>query len=197
MSRFVTGIVAAFAAVVLLAAPAFGQNTTVYLEQGGSKLVIASGGEIEALSGATLDLQNEEVVVGTKLGIENSSTGAVTVNLHDYADTADDDQAHGVIETNCTDASTGAEDCDMTFKIAVAGAAPAAWLAADADGNVTGTSHEWVITIQNGAAPGATCSVGEIFIDTDETDDTNCTTTADNSLCICTAADTWTALENN
>jgi len=48
-----------------------------------------------------------------------------------------------------------------------------------------------------GAAPPATCNAGAIFIDTDETDDTNCTTTNDNSLCLCTAADTWTALENN
>jgi hypothetical protein len=52
-------------------------------------------------------------------------------------------------------------------------------------------------TIPNGAHPAATCTVGEIFIDTDQSDDTNCTTTADNSLCLCTAADTWTALENN
>ena len=51
--------------------------------------------------------------------------------------------------------------------------------------------------IRHGIAPPATCTVGGIFIDTDETDDTNCTTTADNSLCLCTAADTWTALENN
>lgn len=51
--------------------------------------------------------------------------------------------------------------------------------------------------LSSGAAPGATCSAGQIFVDTDETDDTNCTTTADNSLCLCTAADTWTALENN
>jgi len=59
--------------------------------------------------------------------------------------------------------------------------------------DVTGT----VALIGGGASPAATCTVGEIFIDTDETVDTNCTTTADNSLCLCTATDTWTALENN
>lgn len=53
------------------------------------------------------------------------------------------------------------------------------------------------LIIPNGATPAATCTVGEIFIDTDETDDTNCTTTADNSLCICVATNTWVALENN
>ena len=47
----------------------------------------------------------------------------------------------------------------------------------------------------SGAAPAATCSVGELFIDTDETDDTNCTTVADNVICICHTANTWKAIE--
>jgi len=50
---------------------------------------------------------------------------------------------------------------------------------------------------QIGAAPDATCIAGEVFIDTDETDDTNCTTTSDNSLCLCVATDTWVELDNN
>ena len=52
-------------------------------------------------------------------------------------------------------------------------------------------------SIQAGAYPPATCTVGQIFLDTDETVDTNCATTADNSLCLCVAANTWAALENN
>lgn len=48
-----------------------------------------------------------------------------------------------------------------------------------------------------GASPPATCTAGTFWIDTDETVDTNCTTTNDNSLCLCVAADTWIALENN
>lgn len=58
-----------------------------------------------------------------------------------------------------------------------------------------GFAEQSHITI--GASPAATCTAGQIHIDTDQTVDTNCTTTADNSLCLCTAADTWTALENN
>lgn len=65
----------------------------------------------------------------------------------------------------------------------------------DASGTVMVTGQ--AVIIQNGAAPAATCTVGEIFLDTDEGDDTNCTTTADNSLCVCTATNTWTAFENN
>ena len=48
-----------------------------------------------------------------------------------------------------------------------------------------------------GAAPAATCTTGAIHIDTDEGDDSNCTTTADNSLCLCVDTNTWAALENN
>ena len=53
------------------------------------------------------------------------------------------------------------------------------------------------VGIPNGAAPAATCTVGELFLDTAEGTDTNCTTTADNSLCLCVATDTWVTLENN
>lgn len=53
---------------------------------------------------------------------------------------------------------------------------------------VTGT-----LRIPNGSSPAATCSVGELFLDTDETVDTNCTTVADNSICVCAPADTWTS----
>lgn len=47
-----------------------------------------------------------------------------------------------------------------------------------------------------GAAPGATCTAGQWFIDTDETDDTNCTTAADNSICVCSATNTWVEAGN-
>lgn len=54
-----------------------------------------------------------------------------------------------------------------------------------------------IIQIGSGAFPTVACTVGEIFLDTDQTVDTNCTTTSDNSLCLCTATDTWVELDNN
>lgn len=48
-----------------------------------------------------------------------------------------------------------------------------------------------------GATPTAFCNAGDIHIDTDETNDTNCITTNDNSLCLCIATDTWVQLNNN
>jgi hypothetical protein len=47
-------------------------------------------------------------------------------------------------------------------------------------------------TPPNGASPPATCTFGEFFLDTDETDDTVLTTATDNTLALCTSADTWT-----
>jgi len=52
-----------------------------------------------------------------------------------------------------------------------------------------------VLSLANGASPAATCVLGEIFIDTDETVDTNCTTTLDNSICACAPANTWLTTE--
>lgn len=48
--------------IALAALPVAAQNTTVYFEQGGGKLVAASSGEIEVQSGGTLDIQSGAVV---------------------------------------------------------------------------------------------------------------------------------------
>lgn len=42
-----------------------------------------------------------------------------------------------------------------------------------------------------GADPPATCRPFTLYVDTDTSDDTNCTTVADNALCLCIATDTW------
>lgn len=48
-----------------------------------------------------------------------------------------------------------------------------------------------------GADPPSVCTPPSIWIDTDTSTDTNCITTNNNSLCLCTSSNTWTALENN
>ena len=55
MNKKLFGIVGA---VLLVCAVAFAQNTLVYLEQGGAKQVVLSGGEIEVRSGGTIDVQS-------------------------------------------------------------------------------------------------------------------------------------------
>ncbi len=57
---------------------------------------------------------------------------------------------------------------------------------------------EWVCgPVGYGVAPPATCEPPDLFLDTDETNDTNCATTNDNSLCLCVSTNTWIALERN
>lgn len=53
---------------------------------------------------------------------------------------------------------------------------------------ITGT-----LIIPSGADPPGTCTVGEIYIDTDTTTDTNCTTAVDGDICVCEPANTWTS----
>lgn len=48
-----------------------------------------------------------------------------------------------------------------------------------------------ILNVPSGASPPATCTVGDMFWDTDETDDTVITTTNDNALLFCGATDTW------
>lgn len=47
------------------------------------------------------------------------------------------------------------------------------------------------VTLPSGAEPGPVCTLGELFLDTDETNDGQCTTTLDNAICACVAANTW------
>lgn len=63
-------------------------------------------------------------------------------------------------------------------------------------GTATHDGPDSMIQVGIGVAPAATCTAGEVFIDTDPADDTNCTTVADNSLCLCLTDDNWTALNN-
>lgn len=58
-------------------------NTTVYTEQGGGKLVVASSGEIEMASGSTLDIQaGATAVIASALSLtgEQTSSGGLTNN---------------------------------------------------------------------------------------------------------------------
>lgn len=136
--------------------------------------------------------------------ITNGTNGIILFNRNDTGDAnigiRDGDAAPGtttsIITSACSDVTGTAEFCDMTLSTLVNGSF-SSFLSSAAGGDGVMTTQKWKITINNGAAPAATCVVGEIFIDLDETDDTNCATTADNSLCLCIATNTWAALENN
>lgn len=62
---------------------------------------------------------------------------------------------------------------------------------AGTDLSINATSGLVALPSNIGAFPPATCSPGALWVDTDETDDTNCVTALDNAICVCVAADTW------
>lgn len=80
--------------------------------------------------------------------LRNTTTGAVTLDFRDYSDTADDDMAHVVQSVNCTDASTGAEDCDWSVAVVEAGAAADVRILIDADAGITlGSATNSAVTL--------------------------------------------------
>lgn len=63
-------------------------------------------------------------------------------------------------------------------------------------GLVAGVTTQRVSTalgIPSGDDPASTCTTGDLFMDLDQTVDTDCATTADNTLCCCVAPNTWAA----
>ena len=88
--------------------------------------------------------------------VQNNATGSVLMSLRDYADSADDDMAHTLFTTNCTDAGSGTEDCDFFIGVAEAGAAPETRFAIDADGDITiGSANNGGVLLLSSNAVGA------------------------------------------
>ena len=98
-----------------------------------------------------INIGDNDVVVGTTMGVKNSSTGSVILNFHDYADTTDDDMAHVSLTSNCTTATTTAEDCDFTVGVVEAGAAADTRFTIDADDGVDiGSATNANVTLVSG-----------------------------------------------
>lgn len=108
--------------------------------------------------------------ISTGATFRNAATGSVTLDFRDYADTTDDDMAHGLVGVNCTDTSTGAEDCDTIVQIVEAGAAAETRLNFDADGGITlGSANNNLVTLTTDSTgdgelvvPAESISAGEI-----------------------------------
>lgn len=96
MKRLIS-VLAGVMVVALLPATVSAQNTNVWIDQGGAKLVVGNGGEIEIQSGGTLDLQE-----GTTISWAESPTftlGADEFVLVDGATTAQT-QTAGALDVN-------------------------------------------------------------------------------------------------
>jgi hypothetical protein len=101
--------------------------------------------------------------------LENTATGNVLLSFRDYADSADDDMAHVLMTANCTDASTGAEDCDFTIGVAEGGNAAETRLNLDADGGITvGSANNDLVTVSTDGTGDAEFAVPENSLGPDE-----------------------------
>lgn len=173
---------------------------TEYMYTGNTFRLVANGGDAIFLSTSSMHLNPWKHGDVIELGDRND---VVTIR-HD--ELAGDLEPHAMTfhaQDARSTATTWLDGADFTIR-AGGGASGSA---GDADGGDlllsggtgygTGDDGMVVMTTNIGAAPPATCTAGTFYIDTDETDDTNCTTTNDNSLCLCVAADTWVAFENN
>ena len=134
------------------------------------------------------DVTNIIASVDNDVSIQNGATGNVVLDFRDYADSTDDDMAHAILTTNCTDAGTGAEDCDFTIGVVEAGAAAVTRLNLDADGGITlGDSTNGAVTTISTGVTMRNAATGNVTLDfrdyADTTDDdmahtlltTNCT----------------------
>lgn len=106
-------------------ADAAGAADTVYDTTGAGAITVGSA-----------DVTSVSLLADADVQLKNGATGNVDLSFHDYADSADDDMAHVLLRANCTDATTGAEDCDFTVGVAEAGAAAETRISVDADGGV-------------------------------------------------------------
>lgn len=89
-------------------------------------------------------------ILSGDVSVRNGATGNVTIDMRDYFDATDDDMAHAVLTTNCTDAGTGAEDCDFSVGVVEAGATAETRFFVDADGSVEiGNTNNAGISLKN------------------------------------------------
>ena len=125
------------ATATFVGADAAGAANTTLDTTGAGAIVIGSA-----------DVTSISAIVDNNVIIQNGATGVVSLNFRDYADSTDDDMEHAVVTVNCTDATTGAEDCDYSVGVAEAGAAAEDRFTIDADGGVTvGSANNNLFTV--------------------------------------------------
>jgi len=163
-------------------------NFATNINTGTSTGTVTIGG-----SGAkTIHIAGTGATAADTVNIGTGGTAADTINIG----------TGGVAGDTVTIGTATAENVSITdnnWNVTAAGLANFVSVGAATPGTgvFTTLTASTAVIIPNGADPGATCTVGQIYLDTDQTVDTNCATTADNSLCVCTATNTWTAFENN
>jgi hypothetical protein len=161
----------------------------------------AAAGGAGAIAGTTantfdLDTDGDNIRLDPQargLSVYPQTTGSSTFDLRDYADTTDDDMAHTLFTTNCTDTGSASEDCDFTIGIVEAGAAAETRLNFDADLGITlGSANTDNLTVSTNNNGVKVLDFGVVNIDLRDADNAitnrdnvrlgaNCTDTGDGS----------------
>ncbi len=103
-------------------ADAGGPANTTYDTTGAGTITVGSA-DVSTIVASSATVGLDLGVNARTASFDNAgSSGSITIDLRDYADTTDDDMAHGIISTNCTTTGTGVEECDMNISITTGGA---------------------------------------------------------------------------
>lgn len=143
------------------------------------------------LGAQTLDHDGTDFVFNDNLKATSFETAAsATPKL-----TLDDsDGADGYMDLNAADAA----DAVLTIGVDDSNGDDQQYIELDGVNKRVEFTYEVRLMLPAGAAPALCLQIGELFLDTDENDDTTCITASDNSLCVCTAAGTpgtWASTE--
>lgn len=138
--------------------------------------IVPGGGATLILGGSSTSELRHITNPASGFTFRNALTGSVPIFFQDFADSADDDMAHAAITVNCTDATSGAEDCDFTVGVVEAGAAAETRLNIDADNGITiGSANTNGLTVTTDSTGDAELTVPADSVGAAEIGDSVCT----------------------
>lgn len=146
-----------------------------------------------------IDTATNTVVYPVTVKHVSSSSGAagMGVGISMYADDGGSaDQEIARLYSAYTDATGGSEDATFSIDLVTAGAFGAAELTLTSLGILTASGIDQgsgTLEIPNNATLPATCTIGQIFLDTDSNDCAD-TGSGDGAVCVCKATNTWALL---
>jgi hypothetical protein len=160
-------------------------------------------------TGPTVTVAGTALSIGPDFSMIDPGTGGTgTYSFFDTGNGFDGVQTNYICpaDDNCSmrvavnSGASGPTNVVRMFAIETAGDASVVQMGDIVTGTYVGVSEAGLmsftgagagILIPNGADPAATCTVGELFMDTNTAADTNCTTSFDGAICRCKATNTW------
>lgn len=138
--------------------------------------IVPGGGATLILGGSSTSEVRHITNPSNGFTFRNALTGSIPIYFQDFADTADDDMAHAAIVANCSDASSGSEDCDFLVGVAEGGAVVETRLNIAGSGGITlGSVNNNSFTVTTDGTGNAETVLPDDSIGAAELDDSACT----------------------